>query len=130
MRRRVWIAAAWVAVLLAAGACSGDGPVAPEPDPVVSGSWTGTSQAITLNLVLSEGIGGAVSGSGNMSGGDLNFALIVRQGTHVYPDLTLVLGAQGYEDFNFTGRLTSATAMTGTLNGSGFNDFDFNLVKR
>lgn len=130
MNRRVWTAPVVLALMLAAQACGGDGPVAPEPDPVVSGSWTGTSQGVTLNLVLSEGIGGAVAGSGNMSGGGLNVALIVRQGTHVYPNLTLVLGAQGYEDFNFAGRLTSGTAMTGTLNGSGFDDFNFNLVKR
>lgn len=130
MNRRAWTALLLLAVMLAAQACGDDSPAAPEPDPVVSGSWTGTSQGITLNLVLSEGTGGAVAGSGNMSGGDLNVALIVRQGTHVYPNVTLVLGAQGYEDLNFAGRLTSATAMAGTLNGSGFDDFNFNLVKR
>lgn len=31
---------------------------------------------------------------------------------------------------NFTGRLASETLITGTLNGSGFDDFDFNLTKQ
>jgi hypothetical protein len=96
----------------------------------VSGSWTGTSAGVTLNLTLSEGIGGGVSGSGNITGGDENLALIVRQGSHVHPDLTLVLGAMGYEDINFAGRMSGETQITGTLNGSGFDNFNFNLGRR
>jgi len=114
---------------LALAAC-GDGATEPEPDPTVSGSWTGTSQGVTLNLTLAEGLGGAVAGSGNVVGPDDNIALIVRQGVHVYPDLTLVLGATGFTDMNFTGRLSSGTQMAGTLNGSGFDSFNLNLTKR
>lgn len=114
---------------MSVAACGGDSPTEPEPDPTVSGSWSGTSQGLTLNLVLTEGVGGTVSGSGNVSGPDGNIALTVRQGTHTYPNLSLILGATGFEDMNFSGRLTSETTISGTLNGSGFDDFDFNLVK-
>ncbi|MFQ5538646.1 MAG: hypothetical protein ACE5GJ_14490 [Gemmatimonadota bacterium] len=127
-RRSVYSVMAFV-VLLAAGAC-GDTPAEPEPDPVVSGSWKGSSLGITLSLVLAEGLGGAVSGSGNVSAPDLTVALTVRQGTHTYPNLSLVLGAVGYEEMNFSGKLVTETLITGTLNGSGFEDFDINLAKQ
>jgi len=129
MTMRMKMAPVFLAVALSLAACS-ESPVEPVPDPMVSGAWTGTSQGFTLNLTLSEGIGGAVAGSGNIAGGDLNTALIVRQGSHSYPHLTLVLGSQGYEDFNFAAQLVSATQMAGTINGSGFDDFNFNLTKR
>ena len=118
-----------VALALAATACK-DNSTGPAAPPTVSGSWSGTSQGLTLNLTLSEGVGGAVSGSGNIAGGGLNLALVVRQGTHVDPNLTLILGATGYEDMNFAARLSSATQMTGTLNGSGFDNYNLNLTKR
>ena len=108
----------------------GDGPAEPEPDPVVTGSWTGTSQGVTLNLTLNEGVGGQVSGSGNIVGPTNNIALVVRQGTHVYPNLSLVLAATGFEDLNFTGRMATETLISGTLNGSCFDDFDFNLTRQ
>jgi hypothetical protein len=118
-----------LALVLTAAACK-DSPTVADAPPDVSGSWSGTSQGVALNLTLSEGIGGAVSGSGNIAGGTDNLALIVRQGTHVDPNLSLILGATGYEDMNFAGRLSSETQMTGTLNGSGFDNFNFNLTRR
>jgi len=117
-----------LAMVLALAACGDNGT---EPElPTVSGSWSGTSQGITLNLTLSEGVGGAVAGSGNIAGPDSNISLIVRQGTHAHPDVSLVLGAQGYEDMNFAGRMSGETQITGTLNGSGFDNFNFNLGRR
>ena len=123
---------ALVAMLaLGLGGCGGESATEPPPPPpTVSGAWSGTSQGVTLNLTLVEGAGGAVSGSGNIVGTDANMALTVRQGSHAYPDLSLVLGATGYQDMNFAARLGSATQMTGTLNGSGFDNFNLNLNKR
>jgi hypothetical protein len=130
MSRRARMLPLLLALTLPLAAC-GDSSAEPEPPPpTVTGSWTGTSQSITLNLTLSEGLGGSVAGSGNIVGPDRNIALIVRQGTHVYPDLTMILGATGYTDMNFTGRLSGATQMSGTLNGSGFDNFNLNLTKR
>jgi len=129
MRRRAILLPLVAALALSAAACGKDS-TAPDPPPSVSGSWSGSSQGVTLNLTLQEGTDGAVSGSGNMAGGTDNIALVVRQGTHVHPNLTLILGATGYEDMNFTATVTTATQMAGTLNGSGFSDFDLNLVKR
>ena len=36
----------------------------------------------------------------------------------------------GYEDMNFTGRMSGETLISGTLNGSGFDDFNVNLGRR
>ena len=130
--RRGWRAPAILGLVLAmalAPAACGDSATAPEI-PTVSGSWSGTSQGLTLNLTLSEGAGGAVAGSGNISGGGYNLALIVRQGTHNDPAVSLILGATGYEDMNFAGRMSSEMDITGTLNGSGFDNFNFNLTKK
>ena len=113
-------------VLLACG----DSTTEPEPDPLVTGAWSGTSQGVALNLTLSEGAGGSVSGSGNLAGPSDNFSLIVRQGTHSHPSLSLVLGATGYEDINFTGQVLGENQLSGTLNGSGFDDFNLNLSQR
>lgn len=126
-------ALAWTLALLALPpllAACGDSATEPEPDPLVTGSWSGTSQGVTLNLTLTEGVGGSVSGSGNMAGSLDNLALVVRQGTHSYPSLSLVLAATGYEDLNFAGRLLSEDEISGTLNGSGFDDFNLNLRRR
>ncbi len=117
-----------LALVLALAACGDNGT---EPElPTVSGSWSGTSQGMTLNLTLSEGVGGAVSGSGNIAGPDGNISLIVRQGTHAHPDVSLVLGTQGYQDMTFSGRMSGDTQITGTLNGSGFDNYNFNLGRR
>jgi hypothetical protein len=127
-RRGSLLTVVMTAMALSAGSC-GNGATAPEPL-TVSGSWSGTSQGVTLNLVLLEGVGGGVSGSGNLVGSTDNLALVVRQGTHADPNLTLVLGATGYQDMNFSARLTSANEMAGTLNGSGFDNFNLNLMRR
>ena len=108
----------------------GDSPSEPEPDPVVSGSWSGASQGLTLNLTPNEGVGGAVSGSGNTASEVDNHALTVQQGTHTYPNLSLVLGASGFQSLNLTGRMVSEDGISGTLNGSGFDDFNLNLRRR
>ena len=129
MGARASLLLAITALALSTAACGRDS-TAPDAPPSVSGSWSGSSAGITLNLTLQEGTDGAVSGSGNMDTGLDNLALVVRQGTHVDPNLTLILGATGYQDMNFTATVTSATQMAGTLNGSGFSDFDLNLVKR
>lgn len=113
--------------LVATGAC--DGGTAPDSDPMVSGVWSGSSMGITLDLTLAEGDGGAIAGSGHIGGGGLNVALDVSQGTHVDPNVSLLLSAQGYEDMNFSGRMVSDNEISGTLNGSGFSDFNLNLRK-
>jgi len=131
--RRGWRTSAGLGLALAlalAPVGCGDSGTGPELPPTVTGSWSGTSQGVTLNLTLSEGVGGAVAGSGNIAGPDGNISLIVRQGTHAHPDVSLVLGTQGYQDMTFSGRMSGETQIAGTLNGSGFDNFNFNLGRR
>jgi hypothetical protein len=110
-------------------ACGGDGPTEPEI-PVVSGTWSGSTAGITLPLTLGQGTDGTVTGSGNLSVPSFAIALTVSQGTHVYPNLTLVLTSTGYEDINLTGTVNEAgDQIIAKLNGSGFADDTIVLVR-
>jgi hypothetical protein len=106
-------------------AACGDDAIEPEADPTVSGIWSGTSGATTLTLTMNEAADGTVTGSGGLAG----VALGIRSGTHVFPNLSLVLAPLGAQDADFTGTVTSATTIEGTLNGSGFINENFNLTK-
>ena len=117
-----------VATLAACG--SGDDATGPDLTLTVTGSWTGTTGQITLQLTLSEQAGGNVVGSGNISAPGVSFALTVLNGTHAYPSLSLTLGATGVEDMNLSGTVTSATTIAATLNGSGFNNVNITLNKQ
>lgn len=111
-------------VALAAASCGDD------PDPTVSGAWLGISQGVTLQLTLSQNDMGTVTGSGTIASEATTTALTVGSGTHVYPNLSLTLQLTGFEDMNYTGTLSSPTTISGSLNGSGFDDFAINLEKQ
>ena len=110
-------------------AACGDSPVAPEPDPTVSGGWSGTTGTTTFQLTLNESATGAVTGSGSISEPGFALALTVENGTHVFPNLSLILAADGFQDINLVGTVTSATTIAATLNGSGFANDNINLTK-
>ena len=126
--RRYRSAFGLIACLALAG-CGSDTIVEPDPDPMVSGSWSGQTGDLTLDLTLTEGSGGSVSGNGVIADSQSNIAVIVRAGTHVYPNLSLTLGSTGYTDFNFTGQLVSATLIAGSLSGGTVSSLDINLTK-
>jgi hypothetical protein len=115
---------------LALAACGSDAPAAPEPDLTVTGTWAGPLDSDTdFRLVLSE-VEGAVSGSGTMTvTGIPGIALQVVSGTHVFPNLSLVLDADGYESFSYLPTVT-ASFMTGPLQGSGWAGETLILTKQ
>ena len=111
----------YLLLCLALAAC-GDSPT--QPTITLTGAWSGTIDGQTLYLVLSEGAGGTVTGTGSLTyPGEGGVALTVRSGTHVTPNVSLVLEASGYDDTSFTGTVT-ASEIQAYLNGSGFlNDY-------
>jgi len=69
MRRRTALGVALVLFAsVGTAGCGDNGTDLPPPPPEVSGSWSGTSQGVTMNLTLVQGAGGAVSASGNIAG--------------------------------------------------------------
>lgn len=121
--RRIFTA---LALTLAIAAC-GDSPSAPEPDPTLDGRWVGTASGVTMDVTLNENDTGDVTGSGTLSG-STSIAMTIT-GTHTYPNVSFTAHANGYEDMNFTGKLAAGetASITGTLNGSGFNNFALTL---
>ena len=110
----------YLLLCLALAAC-GDSPTAPTI--TLTGAWSGTIDGQTLYLVLSEGAGGAVTGTGSLTYPGAGGVALTASGTHVAPNVSLVLEASGYDDTSFTGTVT-ATEIQAYLNGSGFlNDY-------
>jgi len=111
-------------------ACSEDeNPVVDDPDPTVSGNWTGTISTggtITLNLAQN---GNAVTGTGFITAGSFNQACTVPSGTCTYPDISLIIAIQGFQDVSYTGKFTADNIHKGNLNGSGFTGEAITFVK-
>ena len=105
----------------------GDDPVAPVPDPSMTGKWSGAASGFVVTLVLSE-TETQVSGSGTIADGN-NVPLTIS-GTNVYPNVSLNLAAQGFDSFNFTGRFSDANTIPGALNGSGFADDEITFIRQ
>jgi len=108
-----------LSVLAALLACGGS-PAAPKPVSL-TGTWIGTSATGTWNLTLSEAADHSISGSGTVQSGGTSIAVTVT-GTHADPAVSLTLASSGFADTNYSAHLTSATEMSGTLNGSGFSN--------
>jgi len=101
-------------------------------DPSVSGSWMGTATieggTLTINLQILEN-------SGNLNGnGTLTFVeplSINANGTHNYPNVSMTIRSSNLEDLNYNATLSGdGNSLTGTLQGSGFNNFSFTLRRQ
>ena len=126
--RRAWhlLLAFLVAVV---GACGGDDSVAPGSEPDVTGSWSGsTSIGIEMSLTLTEASDGGVSGSGTFGSSAAATAITVRQGTHVFPNLSLTLDT-GSEDLIYIGTVVNEALITGKITGQGLLNVDLDLTK-
>jgi hypothetical protein len=103
-----------LALTLATGACGGPTGEDIENElerelSSVSGPWSGTSAALTLDFQLQEGAGNTVSGSGTMKEAAASGTVpITVTGTFVLPQLSLT----------FTGMTFEGRAVQGTFAGS------------
>lgn len=113
-------------VALAIGCGGGDSN---DTTPTVEGQWTGTittdEGSGDLSLTLNEGDDGAVTGTGNLVVPGDALALTVT-GNYSPPTVSLTMSAEGFEPMNLTGTVSSS-AITGTLNGSGFVNISLTL---
>jgi hypothetical protein len=117
-----------VGLALIGAACGGDSG----PNPIdVQGAYVGTIQGSgspgQLQLTLVE-TSGTVTGSGSLSGVSGAVALTVT-GNYTEPNVSLGLHAQGFEDINITGSVTT-TKITGSANGSGFQNGVVDLTRQ
>lgn len=114
--------------LLAAG-CGGDSGT--EPKQTITGTWngtiTGSAGSGTMSLTLTQS-GTQVTGAGSLSA-PLGSAAITASGTFSAPTLSLNLSATGFQSINFTGTV-NGNSMTGTMNGSGFQNYGVTLTRQ
>jgi hypothetical protein len=115
-----------MALALLLGACrDSTGP----RSATMTGSWSGSSGGVTLNMILSEGSGGAITGTGSIAGEGGSLALTIS-GTHPHPNVGLTLASPGFDPMNFAGTFVNNNLVSGTLNGSGFLDFAITLHRQ
>lgn len=116
---------------LAAAGCgdSSESPTEPETKPSIAGSWSGSSQGVSLQLVVQQSESGALSGSGTLSSGSEFLALTVTSGAYSHPNVSMTLQNEQFEEMNYTGS-ASGTTIAGSLNGSGFSNFTLNLNRQ
>lgn len=114
-----------LAPVLAACGDSSTGPKTPS----ASGTWTGVMTVGTVTLTLVEQDGGTITGAGNLQGSGGAVSVTVT-GTHVHPSITLTMQSTGFKDMNYTGQFVNDNAISGNLNGSGFNNETLTLMRQ
>lgn len=116
-------------VLLLAALVACDDPTGGSTPISIIGSWTGSTAGVNVTMTLS-GAGSTVSGSGSVSGPGGNLAMQVS-GTRAFNDLTLTITfEEDFEPATFTGTVQSSTTISGTLDGSGFDNDALTLTKQ
>lgn len=112
------ILAVWMVFLAACSDSTG------ARNPSMTGVWDGALLTVPVVLTLSER-DQQITGSGN--GASLAFSIT---GTHVHPNVSLILKATGYGDMNFTGAFNGSREVNGNVQGSGFTGQSLILTKR
>lgn len=93
---------------------------------VAAGSWSGSTDRQTFNMVLEEAPNGAVTGSGTGMQNGVTTAMTVS-GSHAHPSISFTMEMQGFQDINFSGAFTTNHRIAGNINGSGFNNIRLTL---
>ena len=109
-------------------AACGDSSTEPRT-PSASGTWTGVVNGGTFTLTLAEQNGGTLTGAGSLQGSGGAVSVTVT-GTHVHPSISLTIKSTGFEDLNYTGQFVNDNAISGNLNGSGFNNETLTLMRQ
>ena len=141
------------AVALPLLAACGQGPLDPGAY-TLDGTWLGRAFPYELALVLDQDADNAVRGTGEVRGlrevlvtDTLQFAPLVLdtisidtvvdaalpvdvRGDWDYPDVDLVLRADGYQDASFAGRFAGTDTVAGTLAGSALPSPGISIVRQ
>jgi hypothetical protein len=109
--------------------CLGCGADTLAPVMTADGLWTGTQNGYSMSLNMTQ-TGTNVTGVAAVAGvgGALEGTLT---GTFVYPNLNVTISVEGEQDFVYAGVMsTSEAKIDGHLNGSGFNNLEFDIVRK
>lgn len=119
----------WIVLIALLAACSGDKSVAPAAF-TLTGSWIGTASGTTVVMNLTQ-TNKDVSGTGTFADNSGGNAITIF-GTYDANPLTLTINFPNtvYKPITFSGAVTSATSITGTLNGSGYNNFALSFQRQ
>lgn len=105
---------------------------AEDEDPSLNGSWQGTTtiSGLTVGMAMQlNEASGAVTGNGTVSAPDP--VAVTITGTYTYPNVSLTLRSTSFADLSFAGTVSGdGKAISGSLNGSGFNNFGLTIRKQ
>ena len=119
----------FVAVTLSSVGCD-DNSV--EADPTLSGSWAGTTTVagatFTVDLQMTE-TSGNVNANGTLV--YIDPIAVNATGTYNFPSVSMTIRSSGLQDLNFDGDLTAdGKSLTGSMRGSGFDNFSITLRRQ
>jgi hypothetical protein len=117
---RLAIAASFL-VLLSQVACKDSGP-----EITASGTWSGSTGSQTISMTIADN-GGTVTGSGTISSSSGPRALTIT-GSFTKPTLSVTLQSGIAPPANLAGDISGNT-LSGTLNGSGFNNTSITMTR-
>ncbi|HEX7070928.1 MAG TPA: hypothetical protein VF190_08985 [Rhodothermales bacterium] len=118
-----------LAITLVGVGCDSGGD---DDEPSLTGRWVANTTFQGVNLIIDLQLtqnGGNVSANGTVR--LVNIVAISGNGTYNHPSVALTLTSTGLEDMNFTGSVVSGNQeISGTLNGSGFENFSVSLRRQ
>jgi len=99
------------------------------PVQTVDGNWSGVQNGYSLGFTVAQS-DTLVSGSATIASLGGTF-VGTTSGTFKYPNLTLLIHIQGFEDATYTGTMsTSEAKIFGTLGGSGISNVEVDVRKK
>lgn len=101
-----------------------------EPVMTVDGSWSGVQNGYSLSFSLTQSATGDVTGSAFIASTAIATNATVT-GTFAYPNLHLIITAETFVPFDYTGTMSETEAkIFGKLNGSGFSNVELDVKKK
>lgn len=137
-RLRRAAAAFLLLALLAVAGCDSSDPVDDNDDPppptvpTLTGSYLGTTTVqgatFTIDMQIVEN-GGSVNGNGTLV--FIDPVAVSASGTYNFPNVSMTIRSSGLQDLNFSGTLSAdGQSITGTMRGSGFDNFGITLRRQ
>lgn len=118
--------------LVAACDSADPAPPPPPPPPSLGGSWAGSTTIQGLVFSLSAQLvenNGVVNGNGTLT--YQNPLAVTITGTYNFPSVSMTIRASGFEDLNYSATLgADGRTLSGTMSGSGFDNFGLTLTRQ
>jgi hypothetical protein len=122
------------AILILSAGCHTNDPVSVPPfgsPPTLTGIWKGgTSHVFELYIEVKQ-VRAKVSGNGDLTNLATNNVINIDVGgSCTYPTVSMTFVMEDYTPFTFSGTFVNPSAISGELNGSGFDHFPVTLNKQ